>query len=99
MKRAILLAGSLALAATPVALLTPAQAKPQLWILDFCRDVVLPEFNYIPSLGECVAYNQTLFNSEDHGFPTLDCYAYREFEPEVFYEEYDTFGECVIDNV
>lgn len=99
MRKTILLASALVVAATRVTLPRPAEAAPQKWILDFCRDVILPEFQYIPSLGECIAYNETLFNAEDHGFPTLDCHSFRLLEPEEFYLRYETFGECVIDNV
>ena len=99
MKRASSVIGVIALASSLVAFPDPARTAPQTWIVEFCREVILPEFNFIGSLGDCVAYNQTLFNSEDHGLPTLDCRAFREFNPEEFYLRYETFGECVIDNV
>lgn len=102
MTRIILLAGALALAATPVALPAPASAQGNDLgneIVEICLTEIIPDPIFEETnLGRCVAWITTLMNSEDHGFPTFHCMSIRLFDPDDFYAEYDTFGECVTAN-
>ena len=97
MTRIILLAGSLALAATPVAVPVPAQAQGN-EIVQICLTEIIPDPVFAETnLGRCVGWITTLMKSEAHGWPTFDCMSIRLFDPDDFYAEYDTFGECVTD--
>jgi hypothetical protein len=96
MTRAILLAGSLALATTtPVALPSPAQAQ-ETGVVEVCRTEILPQFPEA-SLGDCVAFNQTLSNAPRNGYPAHECDAFELLDPDLFYATYDSYSECIRD--
>lgn len=55
----------------------------------FCRTLLpgIPEAN----LGECVSY--VIVN--ENGFPSHDCDAFLEINPDLFYLIYDSYSDCV----
>jgi hypothetical protein len=76
----------------------PAVAAPQTWAVEFCRTEILPDpFFAAANLGECVSYNQTFFNSHEKGFPAHECDYFLELDPAQFYENYDSYSDCVRD--
>lgn len=91
MTRIFLMLGASALVTgSPVVLPQSVRAAPATDSLELCRTIILPTTPEA-NLGECMSFNR----SSAEGFHTQFCLAYEELEPEAFYEEFDSFSECI----
>ena len=81
----VLTAGTIATPALPA---PPHSGKSG--AVEFCQNVILPN---VPTanLGECVSY--VIVN--ENGFPSHDCDAFIENDPDLFFQIYDSYSDCV----
>lgn len=98
MKKLSMLVATVALAIpAPLTLATPALAANNSSAQATCKAIVA-QGNY-PGLtvGECVSLNKTQANSSGNGYAAQECSYAQEQAPDIFYQYYDSYSECVQD--
>jgi hypothetical protein len=97
MRKIALLTGAIALALpVPMALPTAASAADTggKAVVNFCKEDV-PN-NQPAVLGDCVGFINT-FASGSQGIIRFECAFLQDHQPDLFYDAYDSYDECIVD--
>ena len=99
MKRSSLSLGTFAFALSASAFSSgPASAGSPFTPPQEVKQVICEEFNmpYFPtmSLGECISGDR-VFTLQNSGAVTIACRGNEEFNPEIFYAQFDSVQECI----